>query len=179
MELAEKIKAVVREVQNFPKVGINFKDITPVLMNHELSREIVEAFALEYQDKKIDAVIGVESRGFLFGMMLAGALKVPFITVRKSGKLPFEKIAHEYELEYGKAVMEMHIDALQPGWNVVIHDDLLATGGTASAAAELVQMQNSQVAGFAFMLELKGLNGREKLSQYSEDIFSLVKYDEQ
>jgi adenine phosphoribosyltransferase len=174
--LQQKIKSAIRDVPDFPKPGILFKDITPILHDQQLCNEIVNAFADYYSDKKINAIVGIESRGFLFGFALANKLNLPFILVRKAGKLPYKKIAHEYELEYGSAKVEMHEDEIQKGWNVLIHDDLLATGGTAEAAAKLIQMQGGSVAGFAFLVELAFLHGTKKLSVYSSDIYSLVNY---
>jgi len=123
---------------------------------------------------QVDAILGVESRGFLFGYMLALQLNVPFVPVRKSGKLPWKTIGAEYALEYGTAKIEMHADALRPGMKVVIHDDLLATGGTAAAAAKITQMMKAEVSAFAFVVELGFLNGREAISPYSAQIESLV-----
>ena len=173
--LTEKIKAAIRDVKDFPKPGIMFKDITPVFHDQSLCRDITEAFAAKVEGK-IDAVVGIESRGFLFGMLLAHKLHLPFILVRKSGKLPYEVISHEYALEYGTSKIEMHIDSIKPGWKVLIHDDLLATGGTAGAAASLVQKQKAEVAGFAFLVELDFLEGRKKLEEFSKNILSLVHY---
>lgn len=174
--LQTRIKDAIRDVPDFPKPGILFKDITPILMDHRLCAEIAESIASQVADWKVDAMVGVESRGFLFGMMVAQALKVPFIPVRKAGKLPYQTVSHEYALEYGTAKVEMHTDAVQPGWNVLIHDDLLATGGTACAAAELIQKQNGTVAGFSFIVTLDFLNGREELNRYSNNFNSLVNY---
>src|SRR4051812_6841833 len=174
--LEQKIKSVIRDVPDFPKPGILFKDITPILHNPQLCTEIVNEFAERLSEKKIDAIVGIESRGFLFGFALANKLNVPFILVRKAGKLPYKKISHEYTLEYGSAKVEMHEEEIQPGWNVLIHDDLLATGGTAEAAARLIGMQGGKVAGFAFLVELGFLNGKEKLEQYSGNSISLVNY---
>ena len=174
--LEDKIRKAIRDVKDFPKPGILFKDITPLFHNQELCNEIVCEFANQFSTKKIDAVIGVESRGFLFGFALAAKLNVPFILVRKAGKLPFKTISCEYDLEYGNAKIEMQMDEIKEGWNVIIHDDLLATGGTAEAAAKLVQMQNGIIVGFAFVLELEFLQGKERLKRYSEDIVSLIKY---
>lgn len=174
--LQTRIKQAIRDVPDFPKPGIMFKDITPILMDHKLSIDIAEQMATESADWKVDAIVGVESRGFLFGMMTAQALRVPFIPVRKVGKLPYETVSHKYDLEYGSAEVEMHIDAIKPGWNVLIHDDLLATGGTACAAAELIQKQKGTVAGFAFLVTLDFLNGKEKLEAYSKNFNSLVNY---
>lgn len=174
--LQTRIKQAIRDVPDFPKPGILFKDITPILMDHKLSIDIAEQMAMEMSDWKVDAIVGVESRGFLFGMMTAQALRVPFIPVRKAGKLPYETVSHEYDLEYGSAKVEMHVDAIKPGWNVLIHDDLLATGGTACAAAELIQKQKGTVAGFAFLVTLDFLNGKNKLDAYSKNFSSLVNY---
>ena len=174
--LEQKIKAAIRDVPNFPKTGILFKDITPILHDQQLCNEIVNVFVEQYADKNIDAVVGIESRGFLFGFALANKLNIPFVLVRKAGKLPYKTISHQYDLEYGTAKVEMQVDEIKEGWNVLIHDDLLATGGTAEAAAKLVQMQNGNVAGFAFLVELDFLNGRDKLKQYSKNTISLVNY---
>jgi adenine phosphoribosyltransferase len=174
--LQSKIKQRIRDVQDFPKPGILFKDITPIFHDQTLCSEIVNQFAESIEHKGINAIVGVESRGFLFGFALANKLGLPFILVRKAGKLPYKTIAHEYDLEYGSARIEMQINEIKKGWNVLIHDDLLATGGTAEAAAKLVQMQEGNVAGFAFVVELAFLNGKEKLTPYSDTIISLVTY---
>ena len=174
--LTTKIKATIRDVADFPKPGILFKDITPIFHNQELCNDIITAFANNIDERKVDAIIGVESRGFLFGFALANKLNIPFILVRKAGKLPFRTISYEYNLEYGSAKVEMQVNEIKPGWNVIIHDDLLATGGTAIAAAKLVEMQGGKVAGFAFLVELEFLKGRERLSNYSPNINSLVNY---
>ncbi len=174
--LEAKIKSTIRNVADFPKQGILFKDITPIFHDQQLCNEIVNEFAKRVADKNINAIVGVESRGFLFGFALANKLNIPFILVRKAGKLPYKKISYEYDLEYGSAKVEMQEDEIQPGWNVLIHDDLLATGGTAEAAVKLIQMQQGVVAGFAFVVELNFLKGREKLVPYSNEIVSLVNY---
>ncbi len=174
--LQDKINNTIRDVKDFPKPGILFKDITPIFHNQTLCNEIIDEFAKRFADKNINAVIGVESRGFLFGFALANKLNIPFILVRKAGKLPFKTMSYEYDLEYGSAKIEMQVDEIQKDWNVLIHDDLLATGGTAEAAAKLVKMQGGNVAGFAFVIELEFLQGKERLKRYSEDIVSLVKY---
>jgi len=151
------------------------KDITPVLENPELSKEIVEAFVAKV-DGKIDAIAGIESRGFLYGFPVAMALGVPFILIRKKGKLPYKTVSHKYDLEYGSAEIEMHVDTIKPGMNVLIHDDLLATGGTAVAASELITKQGGKVAGYSFLVDLAFLEGAEKLKKYSDKITSLVSY---
>lgn len=174
--LSQKIQSVIRDVPDFPRPGIIFKDITPILMNPTLSEEVVDGMRQELNGVKIDAVVGVESRGFLFGMMLANVLGVPFVPVRKAGKLPYKVVSQKYELEYGAAEVEMHVDAIQKDWNVVLHDDLLATGGTAAAAAELIEKLGGKVSAFAFVIELEFLNGTEALKRYSDKMISLVKY---
>ncbi|MBA3971094.1 MAG: adenine phosphoribosyltransferase [Bacteroidetes bacterium] len=174
--LQNKIKNAIRDVADFPKPGILFKDITPIFHDQQLCNEIVSEFAERVKDKNINAIVGVESRGFLFGFALANKMNIPFILVRKAGKLPYKKIAYEYDLEYGSAKVEMQVDEIKPGWNVLIHDDLLATGGTAEAAVKLIEMQKGNVAGFAFVVELEFLRGRDKLEKYSENIISLVNY---
>jgi adenine phosphoribosyltransferase len=174
--LSEKIKNVIRDVPNFPKEGIVFKDITPIMMNPTLSNEIVEHLAAFYKDKGIDKVAGIESRGFLFGYPLAMKLNVPFVLIRKKGKLPYDKISVDYDLEYGSATIEMHTDAVKANENVLIHDDLLATGGSANAAAELIIQAGGKVVAFNFLVGLDFLEGQLKLEKYTNDIISLVNY---
>lgn len=176
MELSNKINLAIRDVHDFPKEGIIFKDITPIMMDAGLSNEILEALAEQFRSENLQGIAGIESRGFLFGFPLAMALGIPFIMIRKKGKLPYKKISHAYELEYGSAVIEMHSDAFSPGDRILIHDDLLATGGSAAAAAELIQKCQGVVAGFNFMVELQFLEGREKLKTYSDNISNLVQY---
>jgi adenine phosphoribosyltransferase len=176
MDLQERIKASIRDIPDFPKPGILFKDITPVLADPDLCEKIVAGLCQQLETKKIEGIVGIESRGFLFGMLLAQKLHVPFLPVRKKGKLPFKTYSYEYSLEYGSATMEMHIDSIRKGASVLIHDDLLATGGTAAAAAELVKMQGGIVTAFSFLLSLDFLNGKEKLTAYTNTILSLVKY---
>lgn len=175
-ELISRIDEAIRDVPDFPKEGILFKDITPILEDPILSKDMVEAIADQVRPFELDAIVGVESRGFLFGMPLAIQLQVPFIAVRKKGKLPYKTISYKYDLEYGSAEIEMHEDSIQPGWNVLVHDDLLATGGTAIAAAELIKMQSAHVAGFAFLVELGFLNGANRIRSYSDNIFNFVSY---
>jgi adenine phosphoribosyltransferase len=174
--ISDKLDKAIREVPNFPKQGINFKDITTLLLNPELSTEIVDAFIERLKGKKIDAIVGVESRGFLFGFLLANKMKIPFVPIRKVGKLPGETLKFKYDLEYGSAEMEVHKSDIKEGWNVVVHDDLLATGGTACAASELIQKLGAKVAAFAFVISLDYLKGNEKLEKYSKEIISLKRY---
>lgn len=176
MNLEDKIKKVIRDISDFPAKGIIFKDITPILKDAELCSTITDEFIRRIQLTKIDAIVCTESRGFFFGFLLANRMKIPCIPLRKPGKLPYKTISMEYELEYGKAAVEMHADALQPGWNVLVHDDLLATGGTAVASTKLIEQQKAIVAGFSFLIELNFLHGRKKIEQYSPDIISLVRY---
>ena len=174
--LSQKIQSLIRDIPDFPKDGIVFKDITPILADSALCLEIVHTFIKELKGLKIDTVVGVESRGFLFGFMLANALKVPFVPIRKKGKLPYEVVSHKFDLEYGSAEIEMHVDAIQKGCNVLVHDDLLATGGTAAASAELIKKLGGVVCGFAFVVELGFLNGKVMLNKYTDNFISLVKY---
>ena len=154
MTLEENLKSVIRDVPDFPKPGILFKDISTIMLDAELSKEVLAHLKDLYQAESIDAVAGIESRGFLFGYPLAMELGVPFILIRKKGKLPYKKRSHSYELEYGSAVIEMHEDAVKTGQKVLIHDDLLATGGSASAAAELIKKCGGSVFGFNFLVAL-------------------------
>ena len=174
--ISNKIKKVIRDVPDFPKPGIIFKDITPILLDPQLMREVVDEIVKQVQTLNLDAIVGIESRGFWFGIMLANQLNIPFIPIRKKGKLPYKTVSYSYELEYGSAEIEMHEDAIKKGWNILIHDDLLATGGTACAAAEIIKMQKGKVAGFSFVVNLTFLNGSVKLKKYSENIFNLVGY---
>lgn len=176
MILEQEIKNVIRDVPDFPKPGIIFKDITPILQQPALCEKITMAIAENANAHQVDAVLGIESRGFLFGMTVARLLNVPFIPIRKAGKLPYTTIREEYDLEYGSAVIEMHSDALKKGAKVMIHDDLLATGGTAVAACKLVEKAGGSVACFSFLVSLDFLNGKDRLKPYSEEIFSLVNY---
>ncbi len=172
----QDIRDAIRTVPDFPKPGILFKDITPLLLDPVMGKKIIAEFVSRLQGTEVDAIIGIESRGFLFGYMLAVEMNVPFIPIRKSGKLPWKTVGCDYALEYGTARIEMHEDALAAGMNVLIHDDLLATGGTAAAAASLVEKVGATVSGFAFVVELGFLEGGKKLTQYSANTISLVTY---
>lgn len=176
MTLQEKLVAAIRDVPDFPKPGILFKDISPIMLDAKLSNEIVEHLFEQYRDQQIEAIAGIESRGFLFGYPLAMRLGIPFILIRKQGKLPYKKTSHAYDLEYGSAVIEIHDDAVLPGQRVLIHDDLLATGGSADAAAALVKKCGGEVAGFNFLVGLGFLNGEEKLIPHTENISSLITF---
>lgn len=167
-------KSLIRDVPDFPKPGILFKDITPVLHSPAAMAEVTRLLADDARSRHADLVIGIESRGFIFGLPVAMELGLPFAPVRKHGKLPYERISEEYALEYGTNIVEMHIDAVDPGQRAYIVDDLLATGGTAAAAARLVARQNGVVCGFGFVVELGFLNGREAIRDYP--VCSLIGY---
>ena len=171
-----EIDNLIREVIDFPKKGISFKDITPLLMDKDISDKIILEFESRVMDFDLDAIVGIESRGFLYGFLLANKLGIPFIPIRKSGKLPCKTIKYKYDLEYGSSEIEIHKDDLKKDWNVLIHDDLLATGGTACAAAELISLSGAKVAGFTFIVSLDFLNPNEKLSKYSSNIINLIEY---
>ena len=174
--IAEKIKKTVRDVNDFPKPGIVFKDITPILKDPELCQEIIKSLAAQLADVEIDVVAGIESRGFLFGPGLAQLLNVPFIPIRKAGKLPYKTIKESYALEYGTATIEVHEDALLPGQRVLIHDDLLATGGTVVAASKLMMQLGASVAAYSFIISLDFLNGKDRLTPYDASVYSLAGY---
>lgn len=178
MILQQKLTTTIRNVPDFPKPGIQFKDITPIFLDAALCDEIAEDIIDRYLHNhgKIDAVCAIESRGFFIGILIAQKMKVPLFPVRKAGKLPAKTKAFTYDLEYGSATLEIHTDVVKPGWNVMIHDDLLATGGTAMAAAELVKMEGGKVSGFSFIAELDFLNGRDKITPYSPNIISTINF---
>jgi adenine phosphoribosyltransferase len=162
-ESIRAIERAIRDIPDYPKPGILFKDITPVLGKPELLEMAVEALAVPYLDSGVTKVIGVEARGFILGGMLAHRLGAGFVPVRKRGKLPFKTRSAEYELEYGRDTIEMHIDAIEPSDRVLIHDDVIATGGTASASYSLAREAGAEVVGYAFLIELGFLNGRQRL----------------
>lgn len=174
--ITEKLRQVIRDIPDFPSPGILFKDITPILQDPALCRQVTDAFVERLNGIKVDVVTGVESRGFLFGMMLANRLDVPFVPIRKAGKLPYHTVKQKYDLEYGSATMEMHQDAFPAGSKVLIHDDLLATGGTVGAAAKLVEQLGGEVAGYSFIVGLSFLNGAENLKRKSQNIITLISY---
>ncbi|MBL7858800.1 MAG: adenine phosphoribosyltransferase [Cyclobacteriaceae bacterium] len=177
MQLTEKLIQTIRDVQDYPKPGILFKDITPVLADPALVHAITMHLVEELRPLRIDAIAGVEARGFLFGAILAHELQCRFIPVRKAGRLPFHTRSQEYALEYGTATIEMHTDAVQPGWRVLVHDDLLATGGTAGAAAELIKSFGGELAGFSFLINLGFLPGEKNLiDRFGVKPQYLVKY---
>lgn len=167
-------QTLIRDIPDFPQPGIIFKDITPVLQHPEAFGQVIDGMVDYAKSKKADVVVGIESRGFILGAPVALALGKGFVPVRKVGKLPHETIQCEYALEYGTAAVEMHKDAVAPGQRVVIVDDLLATGGTAAAAARLVEELGGQVVGIVFLIELSFLNGRSQLPAY--DVKSFITY---
>ena len=174
--IADQIKTAIRDIPDFPKPGIVFKDITPILIDPVLCGKIVDAFVRKLEGTPIDVIAGIESRGFLFGLMLATRLGVPFVPVRKAGKLPFTIKQKAYKLEYGTAVIELHTDAFEPGQYVLMHDDLLATGGTALAASELIREMGGIVAGFSFVVGLGFLNGKERITPVCDNVVVLAEY---
>jgi len=170
----ELLKKSVRDIPDFPKKGIIFKDITPLLQNHETFSFIIDALSEELSKLKLDLIIGIESRGFIFSPVLAYQLKAGFAPVRKQGKLPWRTHQVNYSLEYGEAVLEIHQDALSSGMRVAVVDDLLATGGTAEAACRLVEKLGGKVEVIACVIELGFLKGRDRLSSYN--VFSMLNY---
>ncbi len=162
----DRLKLHIRDVPDFPKPGIVFKDITPILSDGQLFRLAVTIFAERYQRKSVEKIVAIDARGFIFGGALAHYLGIGLAVVRKKGKLPFDSHEAEYELEYGQGVLEIHTDAVKPGQRVVIIDDLLATGGTAEGAAKLVQMCGGEIVELAFLVEIAFLKGRERLAKY-------------
>lgn len=174
--IGEKIKSVVRDIPDFPAPGIIFKDITPLLKDPVLCREITDSFYDQLKDLRIDVVAAIESRGFLFGMLLAQRLGCAFVPIRKQGKLPHKTMQQMYALEYGSAVMEIHEDAILPNQRVLVHDDLLATGGTVEAATRLILRLNATVTAYSFVIALEFLKGRSRIMPYSNKIITLATY---
>ena len=171
----KKVEDYVRNIENFPEEGIIFRDITTVLKDAEGLQLAIDKMLDLLKDVEFDVLAGTESRGFIFGMPLAYQLKKGFVPVRKKGKLPCETVSKEYDLEYGTEIIEIHKDAILPGQKVVLVDDLIATGGTIEAAAELVEELGGEVVKIIFLMELAGLNGREKLKKY--DVDSVIVYE--
>lgn len=169
-----KLEKYIRDIQDFPKEGILFKDITPMLNNFEARQDFLHVLLQSLENKKIDKVVGIESRGFLFGMLLAQELKAGFVPVRKPNKLPFSTLSASYTLEYGTDTLEIHTDSINPGDKVLIHDDVLATGGTAKAVCELVEKLGGEIVQLNFLMELHFLKGRDKLE--NKNIFAAITY---
>jgi len=174
MDIAE-LRAKIRDIKDFPTEGILFKDITTLLKDPPAFRSVLDMLASRYRDDRVDVVVGIESRGFIFGGALAHQLEAGFVPVRKLGKLPGKTIEVEYELEYGRDALAIHEDAIKAGQRVLVVDDLLATGGTMAATLRLVEQLGGKVVGVAFMIELGFLGGREKLRNYP--LHSLIVYD--
>ena len=165
MAFEDTIQSLLRDVPDFPKPGIIFKDITPLLAEPITRKQVVETIGDHYRSMGVEAIAAVEARGFIFGMLIAQELGVPFIPVRKSGKLPYRKISEEYFLEYGTASIEMHEDAIVPGCKVLVHDDLLATGGTAGATGNMIRRLKGEVIGFSFIINLAFQPGEQNLKE--------------
>ena len=169
-----QIQDFVRDILDFPKKGVVFKDITPLLADAKATEAVLQQLLAPLKNEKIDKVAAIESRGFFFGMLLAHALNVGFIPIRKPGKLPGEIISEHYDLEYGSSNLEIHVDAIAKGERVLLHDDVLATGGTALAATKLIERLGGEIVQCTFLMELDFLSGREKLKKYS--INSILNY---
>ncbi len=174
-QLIQDLENTIQNIPDFPKPGIQFKDITPIFLNPKLYEEVIADLA-NFSRGKIDAVCGIESRGYLFGIAIAVALDVPFILIRKKGKLPPPFVGQKYDLEYGSAEIEMRTGQLKPGQRILIHDDLLATGGTTEAAAHLVRKQGGIVSQFSFLIGLKDLGGRKRLEKFEADVHQILTY---
>ena len=170
----DKLRAGVRDVSDFPKRGIVFKDITPILSDHALFRASIDLFLDQCRGKNIDKIVGIDARGFLFGSTVAYELGVGFVPIRKRGKLPYKTEIAKYSLEYGEAEMEMHVDAMRPGERIVLVDDLLATGGTSAAATALIRKVGGQLLEAQFLIELEFLHGRKQLEP--TPVVSFLKY---
>lgn len=170
----EAFKHYIRDIPDFPQSGILYRDITPLLGNPTAYRAVIDALAAQYRDTAAEAIVAVESRGFMFGAPLAYVLGLPFITARKAGKLPYRSISASYALEYGEATLEMHTDALTAGQRVLVVDDLLATGGTVLATIDLVEQLGATVLATAFVIELTALRGRDRLTNYHP--YALIQY---
>ena len=174
--IEQKLKKIIRDIPDFPKPGIIFKDITPILLNPEVCDEIVDSF-IEKLSQPIDVVCAVESRGFFFGPLIAQKLAVPFVPIRKEGKLPGDTYSHSYDLEYGSATIEMQQGSLKEGQKILLHDDLVATGGTIMAAIELIERQKAVVGSAAFLVSLEFLDGVKTLRRKIDNTITLVEYD--
>ncbi|RMZ60907.1 adenine phosphoribosyltransferase [Chryseobacterium nematophagum] len=173
--LIKKLEDTIENFSDFPIPGIQFKDISPIFLEPKLYEEVIEDL-VRFSKGKIDAVCGIESRGYLFGIAIAVALEVPFILIRKKGKLPPPVISEKYDLEYGTAEIETRKGQIKPGQRILIHDDLLATGGTTEAAAKLVQKQGAKVSQFSFLIALKELKGEQKLQRFDAELYHILEY---
>ncbi len=173
--LVTRLNETIENIPDFPVLGIQFKDISTIFLDPKLYEDVIEDLA-NFSRGKIDAVCGIESRGYLFGIAIAVKLEVPFILIRKKGKLPPPFVSEKYDLEYGSAEIEMREGQLKPGQRVLIHDDLLATGGTTEAAARLVEKQGGIVSQFSFLIGLKDLNGKDRLKKFNAEIHEILYY---
>jgi adenine phosphoribosyltransferase len=171
----KKLEDYVRSIPDFPEPGIVFRDVTSILQSNDGLRLAIDQMQERLKDTEFDVIVGPESRGFIFGVPIAYNMNKAFVPIRKKGKLPCETISMDYDLEYGKATIEMHRDAIKPGQKVVIVDDLIATGGTIEAITKLVEMLGGEVVKIVFLMELKGLHGRQKLEGY--DVASVIQYE--
>lgn len=174
-ELIRKLEETIENISDFPIPGIQFKDISPIFLDPKLYEDVIADLAANSKGK-VDAVCGIESRGYLFGIAIAVALEVPFILIRKAGKLPPPVISEKYDLEYGSAIIETREGQIKPGQRILIHDDLLATGGTTEAAAKLVEKQGATVSQFSFLIGLKDLKGDEKLKKFGAEVYHILEY---
>jgi len=168
------LERYIRNIPDFPKPGIQFKDITPLLADHHAFKNVIDQFINTFKDSNVQKVVGIEARGFLLGTPISLALNAGFVPIRKPGKLPYETVQHTYTLEYGTDTIEMHKDAIRPHENVLIIDDLLATGGTVEATCKLIEQTKGNIIGIGFLIELLFLNGKEKISGYP--VHSLIKF---
>jgi adenine phosphoribosyltransferase len=173
-DIEELLKSRIRSIKDFPKPGIIFRDITPLLKDPIAFGSAVDAIAKYFSEKHVDYVAGIEARGFIVGAAVASKLNVGFVPIRKKGKLPYKTISKDYQLEYNTETIEIHVDAVEPGKKVAVIDDLLATGGTSEAACELIEKLGGEVVGLGFIVELKDLKGREHLK--GREVFSLIQY---
>jgi adenine phosphoribosyltransferase len=173
--LEKQVKRAIRDIPDYPKKGVAFKDLTTLWKDGRLTRRVVDALVKKWEGKRLDKILGIEARGFIVGAPLADRLGTGFVPARKLGKLPGAKVSTNYELEYGKQGLEVHTDGIRKGERVLVVDDLLATGGTSRAAAELVEKMGGKVVGFAFVAELGYLGGRRKLAGH--EVFSIANYD--
>jgi adenine phosphoribosyltransferase len=174
--IENKIKSVIQSIPDFPKAGIDYKDIMPIFENANLCTEITLAFCDQLKKINPEVIVGIESRGFLFGMLIANKLGIPFVPIRKKGKLPGKTFTVSYDLEYGSAAIEVQASASLANKRVVIHDDLLATGGTVDAVGKLMHQMNAEVVAFAFLINLNLIDYQEKLKPYSNNFITLVNY---
>ena len=174
-DLIQRLEETIQNIPNFPIEGIQFKDITPIFLDPKLYEDVI-ADLVNCSKGKVDVVCGIESRGYLFGIAIAVALEVPFVLISKKGKLPPPFISEKYDLEYGSAEIEMRTNQILPGQRVLIHDDLLATGGTTEAAARLVEKQGAKVTQFSFLIALKDLLGEDKLKKFNAEVYSILNY---